>query len=155
MNSRGYPTLLIILSLLLSSCATGSKLSGLDYPIGYLHDAIKNSLPAPVDKVSENGRNYTTKAYALPLYYRKKLQTPNGPPAERAYAKLSINEITRPYTINIRVDIEELVSGPKEKPKYVICCRNSEMEKDIADKIKAYLVKRYKNPNMIDDFRAF
>ncbi len=149
--SFGY----LILALTIVACATGSRLEDLDYPINFIHDAIKQNLPAPISSVSENGRNYSTKAYAVPLYYRKKVQIPKGPPSERAYARISINEITKPYTLNVRVDIEELISGPREKPRYVICCRNPEMEKDIADKIKGYLVKRYKKTNMIDDFRAF
>ena len=155
MTTHRYSFGYLILLLITISCASGSKLGDLDYPINYIHDAIKVNTPAPIASVSENGRNYTTKAYAVPLYARKVLQKPNAPLAERAVATISINEITRPYTLNVRVEIEELVSGPKERPRYVICCRNSQMEKDIANSIKVYLAKRYKNPNMIDDFRAF
>jgi hypothetical protein len=141
--------------MLLVSCATGSKLDDLEYPINYLHDAIKVNLPAPIANISENGRNYRTKSFAVPLYYRTKIQTPKSAPVERAYALVSINGITRPYSINVRVDIEELVSGPGERPRYSVCCRNPGMEKELTEKIKDYLVKRYKNPNMIDDFKAF
>jgi hypothetical protein len=155
MTTHRYSFGYLILCLLLVSCATGSKSESLDYPINYIHDAIKQTAPAPIASVSENGRNYTTKAYALPLYFRKKIQKPNSPLQERAIATVSINQITRPYVLNVRVDIEELVSGPREKPAYVICCRSSEMERDLANSIKVYLAKRYKNPNMIDDFRAF
>ncbi|MCB0347388.1 MAG: hypothetical protein KDD37_01060 [Bdellovibrionales bacterium] len=155
MSTHRYSFGYLLLTLVLISCATGSKLGDLDYPINYIHDAIKQNLPAPISSVSENGRNYSTKAYAVPLYYRRKAQVKKGPPAERAYARVSINEITRPYTLNIKIDIEELVSGPREKPRYVICCRNPEMENELAQKIKDYLVKRYKKTNVIDDFRAF
>lgn len=141
--------------LMLVACATGSSSDALDYPINFIHDAIKQTAPAPIASISENGRNYTTKAYALPLYYRKKLQKPKEPLQERAVATYSINQITKPYVVNIRVEIEELASKPGQRPAYVICCRNSEMEKELTNNIKVYLAKRYKNPNVIDDFRAF
>lgn len=145
-----------IIALSLVSCATGYKVPDLEYPIELIHDIVKSNLPAPLVSRSINGREYATGPYRVPLEYRHTItKNPKGPPSERAYATLSILGETRPYTVNVKIEIEDLVSGGNEKPRYVICCRNPGMEKDLGEKIKKDLVKRNAKSNKFDDYTPF
>tara|TARA_B100001248_G_scaffold262665_1_gene260560 strand:- start:9132 stop:9596 length:465 start_codon:yes stop_codon:yes gene_type:complete len=146
---------LILLCLVISACATGSKVEGLEYSILSIKKAVEKHLPGPLHSLSENGRVYKTKAFRLPLYYQTKVYKTKGLLPERAYAKIAILGDRRPYTLAVEIEIEELMGMQNGKPRYQVCCRHREYEKNLAKEIKDYLVKRKDNQDLIDDFRPF
>lgn len=154
MTILGYSKYIIFLSLFVS-CATGSKGRPLDYSMAEIRAAVEKKLPGPLHSVSVNGQVYQTKAFAVPIYYRKKLQKRGMPPRERAYAKITILGDMPPYTLAVEIEIEEIENPNSKRPSYVYCCRNLEFERDLAKEIHDYLVKRSKKRDLIDDYQAF
>jgi len=154
MTSHGYAKIILFTSLLIA-CSTGSKITGFEYPLVSIKAAVEKHLPGPLAVKSQNGRVYQTSAFRLPLYYQTRAYNKKGPPVERAYAKILILGDKRPYTLQVKIEIEELVGMHKGKPEYVICCRHKKYEQDLLKKIKAELVKRKDNQDFIDDFRPF
>lgn len=130
---------------------TGIKTEPLPYALDIVKVVVESNLPAEIDSLSVNGREYVTQTFQLPSKYAKRIgRTRDGKLLERAWAKVVILGEHRPFTLEISVFTQEL--GLRD---YFPTGENKEYALWLAEKIKRQLVQRHEKMDLIDDFRAF
>lgn len=142
-----------IFSFVLSSCST-ANLNDLDESLKDIQKAVNLVLPGGARTVSSNQRTYESR-YFVP--YVKDPDFDHASSAiKRAYANITILGNQRPYTVKIKVIIENKVQMEEMiSTRYEFDKEDASIAKDLARKIKDTLVKRREHNNLFDDFRAF
>ncbi|MEC9283691.1 MAG: hypothetical protein VX642_13350 [Bdellovibrionota bacterium] len=143
--------LTFMIGALLSCSSTGVKSEPLPYSLDLLKRIILDTVPSELKSTSPNGREMYFEAFQLPGKFSKRPgRTKNGKLLERAWAKVVILGVTRPYTLEISIKTEEL-----GMTKYYSTGENVEFAKSLNEKIKKRLVQRHEGADLIDDFRPF
>ena len=102
-------------------------------------------MPQGIRRESANGREMTSAYFSVDGF---KAEKPDM--TERAYAVVTILGASRPYNIDVKVLREE-----KRKGTWRADGRDSELTKELGERLKQALADRREDRNVIDDFRAF
>lgn len=143
--------LIIFVGALVSCSTTGIKTEPLPYALQVIKTEVTKTIPAEIENISPNGREYYSELFALPPKFAKRVgKTRDGKLLERAWAKVIILGERRPYTLHISVFTQEL--GLNE---YESTGENKKYADYLGKRIKKSLVQRHENMDLIDDFRPF
>lgn len=143
--------LLAILSL--SSCvsAVTSRLIDLDYSLITIQKGIKRAFPVEFKTVSRDGRLFKSHPF---VRNGTKLVLASVE-LERGRAVIDVRGISRPYTIEITVEIEEATNPNSVQKDFRVVGYDDVVAKIFLARLKAYLQKSKKSGNVIDDFRVY
>ena len=135
--------------LLGSGCATkGVNIERVKGSYQFVRQTVVANLPGGIRNVSQNGREFDSGFFPPDV---KKFQLDATKDRERSFAHLTILGSSRPYTINVRVYVEERARDGSYG--------NRELDDRLTDelvlRLRDDLAHRRDDHNIIDDFRAF
>lgn len=146
-------TLALFCLFALSSCvsAVTSRLVDLDYPLVTIQKGVKKAFPVEFQNVSRDGRTFES----YPFVRSGTKLVLAAAERERGKATIEVRGVSRPYTIEVTVEIEE-ASNPKSVQKdFRVVGYDDVVAKIFLARLKAYLQKSNKSSNVIDDFRVY
>jgi len=141
--------ILFLSTLIVVACTTlGYQVGGFDYSAEDIQKAIQDNIPLGISGVAPNGRGFYSKIFT---------QAQDKKAAIPLVMRINILGDRRPYDIEIIVrKIDPGFKKPQEAfeqgETYV---GQDSLAKRILSKINDELVKRRKDRNLFDDFRAF
>lgn len=138
---------LVFFILLLTGCAT-SSLTSREYnrPWGVVRATVQKNLPLGIRTTSRNGRTFESN-YFIP----KGSWEDDGTDArERAFARATILNSSRPYRVEVAVFRQSKFSGEYSQPEL-----DDRLSERLANKIATDIANRREDRNIIDDFKPF
>ncbi|MGH1468482.1 MAG: hypothetical protein ACRBBP_06345 [Bdellovibrionales bacterium] len=143
----------LLLSLSLTSCvsAVTSRLMDLDYSLIVIQKGIKKAFPVDFKTVSRDGRVFESHPF---VRNGTKLVLASVE-TERGRAIIDVRGVSRPYTIEITVEIEEATNPNSVQKDFRVVGYDDVVAKIFLARLKAYLQKSKKVGNVIDDFRVY
>lgn len=154
MTNHLVRALLAVLMLVnLSSCvsAVTSRLMDLDYPLITIQKAVKKAFPVEFKAVSRDGRVFES----YPFVRNGTRLVLAAAERERGRAVIDVRGVSRPYTIEITVEIEEATNPKSVQKDFRVVGYDDVVAKIFLARLKAYLQKSNKSGNVIDDFRVY
>lgn len=138
---------------LFSGCVTPgvSSLGGLDYPLADIQKGISKAFPVDFKNVSRDGLSYET--YPFVRNGRKLVQAKNE--LERGRAIIEIRGTTRPYTVDVTVNIEEALSPDSVQKNFKVVGYDDVVAKIFLARLRSYLLRTKKSLDMVDDVRVY
>ena len=138
---------------LLTSCATPGveSMGGLDYPLADIQKGIKKAFPVPFKNISRDGRIYESYPF---IREGKKLALARNQ-MERGRALIEIRGVSRPYTVDVIIHIDEALSPSSVQKNFKSVGYDEVVAKIFLARLKSYLMKSKKSLDVIDDVRVF
>ena len=138
---------------LLTSCATpgAESIGGLDYPLTDIQKGIKKALPVPFKNISRDGRIFESYPF---IREGKKLALARNQ-MERGRALIEIRGVSRPYTVDVIIHIDEALSPSSVQKNFKSVGYDEVVAKIFLARLKAYLLKSKKSLDIVDDVRVF
>lgn len=131
---------------LLVSCATSSTSREYNRPWGVVRATVQKNLPLGVRTTSRNGRTFESN-YFVP----KGSWEDDGTDArERAFARVTILNSSRPYQVEASVYRQSKISGGYSDPEL-----DDTLSERLSNKIATDIANRREDRNIIDDFKPF
>lgn len=143
----------LVLMLCLTSCVSTvvSRLMDLDYSLIVIQKGIKKAFPVEFKTVSRDGRVFET----YPFVRSGAKLVLASVERERGRAIIDVRGASRPYTIEITVEIEEATNPNAVQKDFKVVGYDDVIAKIFLARLKAYLQKSKKRGNVIDDFRVY
>ena len=137
----------------LSSCVSPvtSRLINLDYSLLVIQQGIKKAFPVEFKNVTRDGRLFES----FPFVRKGTKLVLSSVEKERGRALIEIRGVTRPYTIEITVEIEEANAPNSVQKDFRVVGYDDVVAKIFLARLRAYLQKSKKPGNVIDDFRVY
>ena len=152
-------TLLLLLTIFISACATidrmdtpkyAIRIENLELPLITLQHLAAAVVPIGVSNTSSNGREFNSQAFIVDQGSYK----PAGDALTRYWARVTVKGSARPYAMEVFVTREKRVLNGDDFT-FAEAGHDQRLAKEIADKIRDQLSKRREDRNIIDDFRVF
>ena len=145
--------LLLAWVLTLNSCvsAVTSRLINLDYSLIVIQQGVKKAFPVEFKNVTRDGRLFESYPF---VRNDTKLVLSSVEP-ERGRAIIEIRGTSRPYTIEVTVEIEEATNPNSVQKDFKVVGYDDVVAKIFLARLKAYLQKSKKRGNVLDDFRVY
>lgn len=139
--------------LTLNSCvsAVTSRLVNLDYSLVVIQQGIKKAFPVEFKNVTRDGRLFES----YPFVRNGTKLVLASVEKERGRALIEIRGVSRPYTIEITVEIEEATTPNSVQKDFRVVGYDDVVAKIFLARLKAHLQKSKKSGNVIDDFRVY
>ncbi len=139
--------------LFLNSCvsAVTSRLVNLDYPLIVIQQGVKKSFPVDFRNISRDGRLFESH----PFVRSGTKLVMSSVETERGRAIIEIRGVSRPYTIEVTVEIEEAMTPNSVQKNFKVVGYDDVVAKIFLARLKAYLLKSKRRGNVIDDFRVY
>lgn len=153
MTSHMFKILAVTMLLTLTSCvsAVTSRLINLDYPLTVIQQGVKKAFPVEFRNVSRDGRLFESH----PFVRNGTKLVLSSVETERGRAIIEVRGVSRPYTIEITVEIEEAVTPNSVQKNFKVVGYDDVVAKIFLARLRAYLQKSKKRGNVIDDFRVY
>ena len=137
--------------LTLCSCMSsgGLTVGVVNRPLADLQHIAAKSLPLGLRKTSPNGREFFSNYF---VSTDRKFKAADKAP-ERKYAQILVLGDSRPYTIQVYVQVERLDKSTLSG--YSVVGTDVRIAKVVKKRIQSQLNKRREDLNIIDDFRVF
>ena len=144
---------LTLLICLLTSCATPGvqSMGELDYPLTDIQKGIKKAFPVPFKNVSRDGRLYESHPF---IREGQKLSLARNQ-VERGRALIEIRGVSRPYTVDVIIHIDEALSPTSVQKNFKSVGYDEVVAKIFLARLKSYLLKSKKSLDIVDDIRVF
>lgn len=140
-------SLLILLALLLSSCATNEvRIDNVERPVAIVQAAVVKSMPLGKPKVNKSKRKFTSQ----PFLYKGGRFVPASNSRVRYVSVVEVLGDRRPYSIFIEVINTQRIQG-----EFVKVGNDVNIANHISKSIQFQLSKSLNGGNAIDDFRVF
>jgi len=139
--------------LTLSSCvsAVTSRLINLDYSLIVIQQGVKKAFPVDFKNVTRDGRLFES----YPFVRSGTKLVLASVEKERGRAIIEIRGTSRPYTIEVTVEIEEATNPNSVQKDFKVVGYDDVVAKIFLARLKAYLQKSKKRGNVLDDFRVY
>ena len=153
MTSQMTKILLLSCLLTLNSCvsAVTSRLINLDYSLIVIQQGIKKAFPIDFKNVTRDGRYFES----YPFVRSGTRLVLSSVERERGRAVIEIRGTSRPYTIEVTVEIEEATNPNSVQKDFKVVGYDDVVAKIFLARLKAYLQKSKKRGNVLDDFRVY
>jgi|GEM_PF-2972071 len=153
MISRLFKVTLLVWILTLNSCvsAVTSRLINLDYSLIVIQQGIKKAFPVEFKNVTRDGRLFES----FPFVRSGTRLVLSSVEKERGRAIIEIRGTSRPYTIEVTVEIEEATNPNSVQKDFKVVGYDDVVAKIFLARLKAYLQKSKKRGNVLDDFRVY
>lgn len=153
MTRQMIKILAVAMLLTLNSCvsAVTSRLINLDYPLSVIQQGVKKAFPVDFRNVSRDGRLFESH----PFVRNGTRLVLASVETERGRALIEVRGVSRPYTIEITVEIEEALNPKSVQKNFKVVGYDDVVAKIFLARLRAYLQKSKKGANVIDDFRVY
>lgn len=153
MTSQILKTSALLWILTLNSCvsAVTSRLVNLDYSLIVIQQGIKKAFPVEFKNVTRDGRLFES----FPFVRSGTKLVLASVEKERGVAIIEIRGTSRPYTIEVTVEIEEATNPNSVQKDFRVVGYDDVVAKIFLARLKAYLQKSKKRGNVLDDFRVY
>lgn len=153
MSSQITKLLTLLCLLTLSSCvsAVTSRLVNLDYSLIVIQQGVKKAFPVEFKNVTRDGRLFES----FPFVRSGTKLVLASVERERGRAIIEIRGTSRPYTIEVTVEIEEASNPNSVQKDFKVVGYDDVVAKIFLARLKAYLQKSKKRGNVLDDFRVY
>jgi hypothetical protein len=128
-----------------------SRLINLDYSLITIQKGIKKAFPVEFSNVSRDGRIFES----YPFVRSGTKLVLASVERERGRAVIEIRGVSRPYTIEVTVAVEEATNPNSVQKDFKVVGYDDVVAKIFLARLKAYLQKSNKSSNVIDDFRVY
>ena len=144
---------ILLFACLLNGCVTPgvSSIGGLDYPLTDIQKGIRKAFPVDFKNVSRDGLSFET--YPFVRNGRKLVQARNE--LERGRAFIEIRGTTRPYTVDVTINIEEALSPDSVQKNFKVVGYDDVVAKIFLARLRSYLLRTKKSLDMVDDVRVY
>jgi hypothetical protein len=153
MTSQFLKIGLLVWILTLNSCvsAVTSRLINLDHSLVVIQQGIKKAFPVEFNNVTRDGRLFES----YPFVRKDTRLVLASTERERGRAIIEIRGVSRPYTIEITVEIEEATNPNSVQKDFKVTGYDDVVAKIFLARLKAHLQRSKKSGNIIDDFRVY
>jgi len=131
--------------------AVTSRLINLDYSLIVIQQGIKKAFPVEFKNVTRDGRLFES----FPFVRSGTRLVLSSVEKERGRAIIEIRGTSRPYTIEVTVEIEEATNPNSVQKDFKVVGYDDVVAKIFLARLKAYLQKSKKRGNVLDDFRVY
>lgn len=137
---------LVFFSVFFMGCATSSNSREFNRPWGVVRATVQKNLPLGIRTTSRNGRTYESN-----FFVPKGNWDEDGTDSrERAFARATIFNASRPYRVEASVFRQRKISGGYSEPEL-----DEELSERLVSKIASDIANRRDDRNIIDDFKPF
>lgn len=138
---------LVFFCAFVTACSTTSATSReYNRPWGVVRATVQKNLPLGVRTTSRNGRTFESN-YFIP---KGNWDDDGADAKERAFARATILNSSRPYQVEVAVFRQRKISGGYSAPEL-----DDELSERLSNKIANDIANRREDRNIIDDFKPF